>query len=156
MEEDKRVEAEAAGADVVRRRERGDATSRQMVRPSRHARALRHEPAATGGGTLGAMGRWREAATDALATFAASRLLVLAVLLVPPTRVHSYLTTWDAGFYLSIARCGYDPACGPPVIGGAARVLPAPAAGRARRGRDRDLRRPGAARCSRRSRASRR
>jgi hypothetical protein len=60
------------------------------------------------------MGRWREAATDALATFAASRLLVLAVLLVPPTRVHSYLTTWDAGFYLSIARCGYDPACAPP------------------------------------------
>ena len=66
-------------------------------------------------GTLGPMGRWREAATDALATFAASRLLVLAVLLVPPTRVHSYLTTWDAGFYLTIARCGYDPACGPPV-----------------------------------------
>ena len=61
------------------------------------------------------MGRWREAATDALATFAASRVLVLAVLLVPPTRVHSYLTTWDAGFYLDIARCGYDPACGPPV-----------------------------------------
>ncbi|MDX6539033.1 MAG: hypothetical protein QOI71_643 [Gaiellales bacterium] len=60
------------------------------------------------------MGRWREAATDALATFAASRLLVLAVLLVPPTRVHSYLTTWDAGFYLGIARCGYDPACAPP------------------------------------------
>ena len=42
-------------------------------------------------------------------------MIVLAVLLVPPTRVHSYLTTWDAGFYLSIARCGYDPACGPPV-----------------------------------------
>ena len=61
------------------------------------------------------MGRWREAATDALATFAASRVIVLAVLLVPPTRVHSYLTTWDAGFYLDIARCGYDPACGPPV-----------------------------------------
>ena len=61
------------------------------------------------------MRRWREAATDALAIFAASRLLVLAVLLVPPTRVHSYLTTWDAGFYLEIARCGYDPACGPPV-----------------------------------------
>jgi hypothetical protein len=61
------------------------------------------------------MGRWREAATDALATFAASRLLVLAVLLWPPTRVHSYLTTWDAGYYLEIARCGYDPACGPPV-----------------------------------------
>ena len=61
------------------------------------------------------MGRWREAATDALATFAASRVLVLAVLLVPPTRVHSYLTTWDAGFYLTIARCGYDPGCGPPV-----------------------------------------
>ena len=58
------------------------------------------------------MGRWREAATDALATFALSRVIVLAVLLVPPTRVHSYLTTWDAGFYLSIARCGYDPACG--------------------------------------------
>ncbi|HET6175099.1 MAG TPA: hypothetical protein VFD90_21025 [Gaiellales bacterium] len=61
------------------------------------------------------MGRWREAATDALATFAASRVLVLAVLLVPPTQVHAYLTTWDAGFYLTIARCGYDPACGPPV-----------------------------------------
>jgi hypothetical protein len=61
------------------------------------------------------MRRWREAATDALAIFAASRLLVLAVLLVPPTRVHSYLTTWDAGFYLEIARCGYDPTCGPPV-----------------------------------------
>ena len=61
------------------------------------------------------MGRWREAATDALATFALSRVIVLAVLLVPPTRVHSYLTTWDAGFYLSIARCGYDPACGAPV-----------------------------------------
>jgi|KBSMisStandDraft_5_1062788.scaffolds.fasta_scaffold04315_4 hypothetical protein len=61
------------------------------------------------------MGRWREAATDALATFALSRVIVLAVLLVPPTRVHSYLTTWDAGFYLSIARCGYDPACGQPV-----------------------------------------
>ncbi|MDX6630145.1 MAG: hypothetical protein QOH00_2391 [Gaiellales bacterium] len=61
------------------------------------------------------MGRWREAATDALATFAASRVLVLAVLLVPPTRVHSYLTTWDAGFYLAIARCGYDPVCAPPV-----------------------------------------
>jgi len=61
------------------------------------------------------MGRWREAATDALATFAASRVLVLAVLLVPPTRVHSYLTTWDSGFYLTIARCGYDPGCGPPV-----------------------------------------
>lgn len=61
------------------------------------------------------MGRWREAATDALATFAASRVLVLAVLLVPPTRVHSYLTTWDAGFYLTIARCGYDPVCGAPV-----------------------------------------
>jgi hypothetical protein len=60
------------------------------------------------------MGRWREAATDALATFAASRLLVLAVLLVPPTRVHDYLTTWDAGFYLAIARCGYDPSCAPP------------------------------------------
>ena len=45
----------------------------------------------------------------------ASRVIVLAVLLVPPTRVHSYLTTWDAGFYLSIARCGYDPACGAPV-----------------------------------------
>jgi hypothetical protein len=60
------------------------------------------------------MGRWREAATDALATFAASRLLVLAVLLVPPTRVYDYLTTWDAGFYLGIARCGYDPACAPP------------------------------------------
>ena len=61
------------------------------------------------------MRRWREAAIDALAIFAASRVLVLAVLLVPPTRVHSYLTTWDAGFYLEIARCGYDPACGPPV-----------------------------------------
>ena len=61
------------------------------------------------------MGRWREAATDALATFALSRVIVLAVLLVPPTRVHSYLTTWDAGFYLSIARCGYDAACGAPV-----------------------------------------
>ncbi len=61
------------------------------------------------------MGRWREAATDALATFTASRLLVLAVLLWPPTQVNAYLTTWDAGFYLDIARCGYDPACGPPV-----------------------------------------
>jgi hypothetical protein len=61
------------------------------------------------------MGRWREAATDALATFAVSRALVLAVLLVPPSQVHAYLTTWDAGFYLTIARCGYDPACGPPV-----------------------------------------
>ena len=60
------------------------------------------------------MGRWREAATDALATFAVSRVLVLAVLLVPPTRVHSYLATWDAGFYLAIAHCGYDPACSPP------------------------------------------
>ena len=68
-----------------------------------------------GRGRLGPMRRWREAATDALAIFAASRLLVLAVLLVPPTRVHSYLTTWDAGFYLEIARCGYDPTCGPPV-----------------------------------------
>jgi hypothetical protein len=63
------------------------------------------------------MGRWREAATDALAIFAASRLLVLAVLLVPPTRVYSYLTTWDAGYYLGIARCGYDPACAPPSSG---------------------------------------
>jgi hypothetical protein len=61
------------------------------------------------------MGRWREAATDALAIFAASRLLVLAALLWPPTQVHAYLTTWDAGFYLQIAHCGYDPACGPPV-----------------------------------------
>ena len=58
------------------------------------------------------MGRWREAATDALAMFAASRLIVLAALLWPPTQVHAYLTTWDAGFYLDIARCGYDPACG--------------------------------------------
>jgi hypothetical protein len=40
---------------------------------------------------------------------------VLAVLLWPPTKVHAYLTTWDAGFYLTIARCGYDQACGPPV-----------------------------------------
>jgi hypothetical protein len=61
------------------------------------------------------MGRWREAATDALALFLASRVIVLAVLLWPPTQVHAYLTTWDAGFYLDIARCGYDPACGPPV-----------------------------------------
>ena len=61
------------------------------------------------------MGRWREAATDALATFTASRLIVLAALLWPPTQVHAYLTTWDAGFYLDIARCGYDPACGAPV-----------------------------------------
>ena len=61
------------------------------------------------------MGRWREAATDALALFLASRVIVLAVLLWPPTQVHAYLTTWDAGFYLTIARCGYDPACGPPV-----------------------------------------
>jgi hypothetical protein len=70
---------------------------------------------AIGGGTLGRMGRWREAATDALAIFAASRLLVLAALLWPPTQVHAYLTTWDAGFYLQIAHCGYDAACGPPV-----------------------------------------
>jgi hypothetical protein len=61
------------------------------------------------------MGRWREAATDALAMFTASRLLVLAALLWPPSQVHAYLTTWDSGFYLTIARCGYDPACGPPV-----------------------------------------
>ena len=82
---------------------------RAWNRPSAAAAAVSRE------GTLGPMGRWREAATDALATFAASRVIVLAVLLVPPTRVHSYLTTWDAGFYLDIARCGYDPACGPPV-----------------------------------------
>ena len=61
------------------------------------------------------MGRWREAATDALGIFTASRLLVLAALLWPPSQIHAYLTTWDAGFYLTIARCGYDPACGPPV-----------------------------------------
>jgi hypothetical protein len=61
------------------------------------------------------MGRWREAATDALGIFTASRVLVLAALLWPPSQVHAYLTTWDAGFYLTIARCGYDPACGPPV-----------------------------------------
>ena len=104
-------------------------------------------------GTLGPMGRWREAAIDALAIFAASRVLVLAVLLVPPTRVHSYLTTWDAGFYLDIARCGYDPSCGAPGVGRAAGVLPAAAARGARRGQRRRSRRPGAEPCWRRSRA---
>ena len=101
------------------------------------------------------MGRWREAATDALATFAASRVLVLAVLLVPPTRVHSYLTTWDAGFYLEIARCGYDPACGPPVSAELPAFFPLqPLAARA--AGPSGSRRPGAARRSRRSRAWRR
>ncbi len=86
-----------------------------MVRLSLKGRGCPGTVDAIRGGTLGRMGRWRQAATDALAIFAASRLLVLAALLWPPTRVHSYLTTWDAGFYLQIAHCGYDPACGPPV-----------------------------------------
>ena len=153
VEEDERVEAEAAGADVVR------GSCHVAVRwyaPAGEGGPSRRAAAAGGGGRLGPMGRWREAATDALATFAASRLLVLAVLLVPPTRVHSYLTTWDAGFYLDIARCGYDPACAPAVVGRSCppssrcsrspRAPPGPSGSR----------RPGAARCSRRSRASRR
>src|SRR3954469_12428464 len=86
-----------------------------MVRPHRRDRPSAGAAPVRREGTLGPMGRWREAATDALATFAASRVIVLAVLLVPPTHVRAYLTTWDAGFYLTIARCGYDPACGPPV-----------------------------------------
>ena len=87
-----------------------------MVRPPQSTARLSHGAAAPEGGSrLGPMGRWREAATDALGIFTASRLLVLAALLWPPSQVHAYLTTWDAGFYLTIARCGYDPACGPPV-----------------------------------------
>ena len=112
VEEDERVEAEAAGADVVRG---GCHVASDGTPPQSTARLSHGAAAPEGGSRLGPMGRWREAATDALAIFAASRLLVLAVLLWPPTQVHAYLTTWDAGFYLDIARCGYDPACGPPV-----------------------------------------
>ncbi len=153
MQEDERIEAETAGADVVR----GSCHVAPDGTPPR-ARGMPSARAAAAGGAsrLGPMGRWREAATDALATFAASRLLVLAVLLVPPTRVHSYLTTWDAGYYLGIARCGYDPACAPPSSAELPALLPAPAARRARRRLASGSRRPGAARCSRRSRASRR